>query len=144
MMALTREFVLIIREEIPKSEPCWEIFLILLRICSISVVPSCTHDLMAYLQVCVEEYLRLFHELYSNKTVIPKQHYMLHYASQMEKSGPLIHSWTMWQESKLRFVKRVSRSSNYKMWQKLQLNVTNFGSVTKCNQILICLFLNLK
>jgi hypothetical protein len=30
---------------------------------------------------------------------------MIHYASQMEKFGPLFHSWTMRQESKLSFVK---------------------------------------
>lgn len=114
MMALCREFALIIGDKIPENDSHWQLFLILLRICSIAVVPSCTHDLMAYLRICVEEYLRTFRELYPSKTIIPKQHYMLHYASQMEKFGPLIHSWTMRQESKLSFVKRVSRSSNYK------------------------------
>ena len=39
---------------------------------------------------------------------------MVHYPSQMERFGPLIHSWTMRQEAKLSFVKRVSRSGNYK------------------------------
>ena len=114
MMSLCREFALIIGDKIPENEPHWHIFLILLRICSIAIAPSCTHDLVAYLRICVEEYLLMFHQLYPNETVIPKQHYMLHYASQIERFGPLIHSWTMRQESKLSFVKRVSRSSNYK------------------------------
>ena len=39
---------------------------------------------------------------------------MLHYPTQIERLGPLIQSWTMRQESKLSFVKRVSRQSNYK------------------------------
>lgn len=114
MMALCHEFALIIDDKIPESEPHWHIFLVLLRICSCAVAPLCTHDLIAYLRICVEEYLRTFRELYPRKTLIPKQHYMLHYASQMDRFGPLIHSWTMRQESKLSFVKRVSRSSNYK------------------------------
>ena len=114
MMSLCHHFALLIGDKIPESEPHWHIFLILLRICSIANAPLCTHDLMAYLGILVEEYLRMFRELYPSKTIIPKQHYMLHYSSQMERFGPLIHSWTMRQESKLSFVKRVSRSSNYK------------------------------
>ena len=44
----------------------------------------------------------------------PKHHYMVHYASQIERLGPLIQSWNMRQEAKLSFVKRVSRLSNHK------------------------------
>ena len=102
MMSLCRKFGLIIGDKTPENEPHWHIFLILLRICSIACAPSCTHDLVPYLRICVEEYLLMFHQLYP---VIPKQHYMLHYAPQIERFGPLIHSWTMRQESKLSFVK---------------------------------------
>lgn len=48
-----------------------------------------------------------FVNLKPNKTSIPKQHYMLRYVSQMEKFGPLICSWTMQQELKLSFMKRI-------------------------------------
>ena len=106
MMALSHEFAIIIGDKILKGNLHWHIFLILLKICSIAVAPLCTHDLIAYLRLCVEEYLRMFHELYPTKTIILKQHYMLHYASQMENFGPLIHSWTMRQEAKLRFFKK--------------------------------------
>ena len=57
MMALCREFALIIGDKIPESEPHWHIFLILLRISSIAIAPSCTHDLMAYLRICVLKYV---------------------------------------------------------------------------------------
>ena len=39
---------------------------------------------------------------------------MIHYPSQMLRLGPLIHTWNMRQESKLSFIKRVSRRGNYK------------------------------
>ena len=39
---------------------------------------------------------------------------MIHYPSQIEKFGPLIQSWTMRQESKLSFIKRCSKRSNFK------------------------------
>ena len=53
-------------------------------------------------------------EVYPHAKLIPKHHYMVHYPSQIERLGPLISSWTMRQEAKLSFVKRVSRLSNYK------------------------------
>ena len=114
MMALCREFPLLIADKIPESDPHWQVFLLLLKICSIAIAPTCTYDLIAYLRIIIDEYLSTFCRLYPHKTLIPKQHYMIHYPSQMEKFGPLINSWTMRQESKLSFVKRVSRFSNYK------------------------------
>lgn len=114
MMALSREFALLIGDKIPEDDSHWLLFLILLRICSIALAPKCSPDLIAYLSLLVEEYLCTFQEIYPEKTLIPKQHYMIHYASQIERFGPLILSWTMRQESKLSFVKRVSRSGNYK------------------------------
>ena len=41
-------------------------------------------------------------------------HYLIHLPSQMERYGPLIHSWTMRHEAKLSFIKRASRRGNFK------------------------------
>ena len=84
-----------------------------IKIYSIAVSPVCTHDTIAYLRVLIEEKLALFLQLYPDKHLIPKHHYMVHYPSLIERLGPLIHSWNMRQESKLSFIKRVSRRSNY-------------------------------
>ena len=54
----------------------------------------------------------MFKELYPDSRLIPKFKYIN--ASQIEWFGLLIHSWTMPQESKLSFVKRVSKRGNYK------------------------------
>ena len=56
----------------------------------------------------------LFQSLYPETTLKPKHHYMIHYPSQILMTGPLILSWTMRQESKLSFAKRVSYMSKYK------------------------------
>ena len=114
MMALCLEFPLLIADKIPESDPHWQVFLLLLKICSIAIAPTCTYDLIANLRIIFDEYLSTFCRLYPHKTLILKQHYMIHYPSQMETFGPLINSWTMRQESKLSFVKRVSHFSNYK------------------------------
>lgn len=41
-------------------------------------------------------------------------HYMVHYPSQIERFGPLIHSWTMRHEAKPSCVKRSSRRGKFK------------------------------
>ena len=114
MMTLCRVLPLIVGDKVPADDEHWNIFLLLLKICSIAVAPTCTHDVIAYLEVLIAEYLTTFRELYPEKMLIPKQHYMLHYPSQIRKFGPLIHCWTMRQEAKLSFAKTVSRFSNCK------------------------------
>ena len=132
MMALCHEFGLLIGDKIPENDPHWLLFLILLRICSIAVAPTSSPDLIAYLFITIEEYLRMFCEIYPATKLIPKQHYMVHYPSQIEKFGPLLHSWTMRQESKLSFIKRVSHSGNYKNVSK---TVTRRHQFWLCHQI---------
>lgn len=129
MMMLSRNFPLLIGDKIPEDDKNWGSFLLLLKICSIALSPICTHDTIAYLRLLIEEKLSVFKEVYPTSRLIPKFHYMVHYPSQLEKFGPLIHSWTMRQESKLSFVKKVSRRSNFK-------NVTK--TVAKKHQLWQC------
>ena len=129
MMTLSRELPLLIADTIPHDDQNWHSFLVLLKICSIAVSPLCTHDTIAYLRVLIEEKLYLFQQLYPEESMIPKLHYMIHYPSQIERLGPLIQSWNMRQESKLGFVKRVSRRGNYK-------NV--YKTVAKKHQFWLC------
>lgn len=114
MMCLARELPFLIGDTIPDDDEHWYGFVLLLKICSISLSPLCTHDTVAYLRVLIEEKLFLFQHLYPGENMIPKQHYMIHYPAQIERLGPLINSWNMRQEAKLSFVKRLSRHSNYK------------------------------
>ena len=114
MMTLTRFLPLIIGDKIPLEDDHWVSFLLLLKICGLSLSPSFTPDNVAYLSVLIEEKLSLFRQLHPGIRLIPKQHYTVHYPSQIENFGPLLHSWTMRQESKLSFIKRVSRQSNFK------------------------------
>ena len=114
MMTLVCNFPLIIGDKIPEFDNHWQLFLVLIRICSIAIAPSCTFDLITYLKSLIKKYLFMFCQLYPATRLIPKQHYMIQYPSQMRRYGPLIHTWTMHQESKLSFFKRASCFSNYK------------------------------
>ncbi len=114
MMVLSQALPLLIGDKVPLDDAHWNSFLLLIRICSVANSPVCTRDTIAYLQILIEEKLTAFKHLYPNSKLLPKHHYMIHYPSQMLRLGPLIQSWTMRQESKLSFIKRVSRQSNYK------------------------------
>ena len=126
MMSLSQQLPLIIGDKIPLDDSHWKSFLLLLRICQISNSPVCSKDTIAYLRVLIEEKLRIFKELYPHEKLLPKHHYMIHYPDQMEQLGPLIQCWTMRQEAKLNFVKKVSRLSNYKNICKTVAKKHNF------------------
>ena len=114
MIVLSQHFPLLIGDRVPLEDHHWKSFLLLLRICLIALSPVCTPDTIAYLSVLIEEKLTSFKVLYPNERLLPKHHYMIHYPTQIARFGPLIQCWTMRQESKLSFVKKVSRLSNYK------------------------------
>lgn len=106
MMTLSRYFPLLIGDKVPESDERWVSFLLLLKIYSNALSPTCTYDTIPYLRSLIEEKLISFKRLYCESRLIPKYHYMVHYPSQIEQFDPLIRSWTMRQESKLSFVKR--------------------------------------
>ena len=148
MMTLSQFFPLLIGDKVAESDEHWASFLLLIKICSISLSPLCTPDTIPYLRILIEEKLQLFKQLYPDSRLIPKFHYtcMLHYPSQIERFGPLVHSWTMRQESKLSFVKRVSKRGNYKnvpqtvakkhqLWQcyKFQVEKSYLHSAYECS-----------
>ena len=95
MIALSRALPFLIGDMIPVEDDHWHLFLVLLKICAIALSPTCTQHNIAYLRVLIEEYLFEFSQLYPNENMRPKHHYMVHYASQIERLGPLIQSWNM-------------------------------------------------
>lgn len=128
-ITLVRNLPLLIGDKIPEDNKQWHSVLILIKICQIALSPVHSHDTVPYLQVLVEEKLQLLKELYPGASLKPKMHYMVHYPSQIERHGPLVHSWTMRHEAKLSFVKRSSRRGNFKNIQK---------TVVKHHQLWLC------
>ena len=133
MMALSKHFSILIGDKVPEDDQHWYCFQVMLKICSIALAPLATYDTIAYLGILIQEYLTLFQTLYPATTLKPKHHYMIHYPSQIRMFGPLIYSWTMRQESKLSFAKRVSYLSNYKNVSK---TVANRHQYWLCHKII--------
>lgn len=113
-ITLIKYLPLLLGDTIPEDDQYWYSFLLLIKICKIALSPIYTPDTVPHLRVLVEEKLLLYRKLYPEMTLKPKMHYLLHYPSQIERYGPLIHSWTMRHEAKLSFMKRAAKSGNNK------------------------------
>lgn len=128
-ITLVRNLPLLIADKIPEGDINWYSVLVLIKICQISLSPIHSLDTIPYLIVLVEEKLQLLSRLYPSSSMKLKMHHMVHYASQIERFGPLIHSWTMRHEAKLSFIKRSSRRGNFKNILK---------TVVKHHQLWLC------
>ena len=82
MWCLARMLPLLIGDLINPEDVNWANYLRLLQIEEIVFAPTSSVEVAAYLDVLVTDYLKTFHELYERR-IIPKQHYMVHYARQI-------------------------------------------------------------
>ena len=76
---------LMIGDLVPESNEEWECFLLLLEISQICVSSLFSVDLVTYLAFLIEMYLSSFCKCYPHKNILPKQHYLLHFPSQILK-----------------------------------------------------------
>ena len=76
---------LIIGDQIPIGDNEWECFLILLDVLQICMSRIQFTDLVDYLAELIEMYLRKFRECYPLASITPKQHYLVHFPSQILK-----------------------------------------------------------
>ena len=132
MWLLIRILPFLLGDLIPRNNLHWQCFFKLLEICDIATAPSISKESAAYLKLLIEEHHIQFCELYGSSSVIPNMHFIIHYPSQILRLGPLVHSWTMRYEVKLRIIKRAARMSNFK-------NICQ--TVVKRHQHLLCYYL---
>jgi len=105
---LLRNLPLMIGSEVPREDPHWQLLIYLLRCISIIFAPQVTESLADYLSCLVEEHHDHFKSVYPMKSLLPKHHFMIHYATQLKRFGPLVNYWCMRFEGKHRFGKEVS------------------------------------
>jgi len=92
MWCLGRCLPILIGDLIPEEHPYWNNFLLLLDIVNELFAPV-THPHRAdYLSIIVGEFLEDFKELYPNRPLTPKMHYMVHMPTWTKRYVPLKHS----------------------------------------------------
>jgi hypothetical protein len=102
---------LFIGSRVNTSDPVWQLTLLLREVVELICAPEISLTQVAYLRVKLEDYLEQRVELFPDKPVKPKHHYMAHYPRLILQFGPLIRVWTLRFESKHSYFKKCARYS---------------------------------
>lgn len=98
-----------------RNSPVWLLIILLHEIVQLVCAPKLALPQIYYLRTLLEEYMEERANMFPEKPLRPKHHYILHYPSLMIQFGPLIRFWTLRFESKHAYFKQCARHSrNYK------------------------------
>ena len=75
---LARMLPLLVGDLVPDDDPHWLNFLLLLSIIDIIMAPKTTRALAAYLRELILQHHTAFKELYPERPITPKMHYIIH------------------------------------------------------------------
>nr|XP_023659142.1 uncharacterized protein LOC111839439 isoform X1 [Paramormyrops kingsleyae] len=100
MWCLLRVLPFLLGDLVDSDSPHWQLFLLLRKICDIIFAPVVTKALAVFLKQLVIDHHTLFKNIYPNRNLIPKHHFMVHYPSMMTLFGPLSKLWCMRFEAK--------------------------------------------
>ncbi|XP_064479840.1 uncharacterized protein LOC135393295 [Ornithodoros turicata] len=92
---LLRLLPLIFGDSLPPKNQDWEVFLLYREICNLCFAPEITEDLVAYLQIKIQDLLCLFVARYPDIPLKPKLHFLVHYPRFIMELGPLSQFWSM-------------------------------------------------
>ena len=123
---LGRFLPLLIGDLIPKEDDHWENYLQLMTIMDYIFAPTTNKEIIGYLRMLIEDFLTDFHELYPQRRLTPKMHYLIHIPTWMQRfgnhiiihnsyvliyyrCGPLTRMWCMRYEAKHSTLKRYSQ-----------------------------------
>ena len=84
----------------------WTLLIKFIRIVELIRAPVLREVELATLHSLTEDFLSLFLETFPDEHLTPKFHFMLHYAEETRKHGPLRHLWTFRFEQKNQMLKR--------------------------------------
>ena len=114
MWLLARLLPFYIGRYIDMKDDMWQCFVLLLKIISTVLSPYIAKDQLENLKLDVNFHLQLFKRNFKEANIIPKQHYMVHIATNIANIGPPVGYWAMRFEAKHSYFKRISRNAGYK------------------------------
>ena len=91
----------------PEGHEYFELLLLLLECVDFIFCPEITPEETLFLKHLIKDHHEYYLEVYPNRNLKPKHHFMTHYPEQIRLLGPLQHFWTMRFEAKHRFFKRL-------------------------------------
>ena len=92
----------------------WKVFQTILELTAICCSKKISINILGYLKCLVKEHLELFKSCF-DANITPKQHYLVHLASQILSFGPPVRTWAMRFEAKHQQFKHIPRvTKNFK------------------------------
>ena len=95
---------------VPEGDEAWGVFIIFLRVLEYICAPELRSESIGIMGDMINEFYTLKQRVLPGD-LLPKDHYTLHYKSQMKMYGPLIHVWTMRLEARHSYFIDVFRTS---------------------------------
>lgn len=95
-----RYFCLLVGDFLDESYTYMQLIYILLDIVDIVFSPNITVSMTYRLEELIHHHHQLFRTLFPEQSLIPKQHFLIHYPSKIRKLGPCVQYWCMRFESK--------------------------------------------
>lgn len=130
MWCLMRHLAVMLGDLVPEDDEHWDLILALLECMDIIFSPVATRGKTIFLEQLIRDHHMLFLQLFPDRHLKPKHHFITHYPSAIRHIGPLIHLWVMRFEAFHNFSRRLSHI------------VCNFQNIAKTlayrNQILLC------
>ena len=112
---LIRNLPFFIHDKIKQDNEYWNLFQLLQELLEYACAPKLYQREINYFEDVIEEHLEKRVKLFPHMKLLPKHHYLRHYAWMYRQFGPLILVWTMRCESKHSYFKRCVRySPNFK------------------------------
>ena len=91
MWCLVRNLPLLVGDKVPEGHPYFELLLQLLECMDFIFCPEITIEETFFLKHLIKEHHEYFLELFPDRTLKPKHHFMTHYPQQIRQLGPLVH-----------------------------------------------------
>lgn len=95
-----------------KNEPAWHVLMDLKDITELVVAPVHSDDSPAFLECKIIEHRQRYQALFPYIRLLPKHHYLEHYAQMIRLFGPVVGQWKICFEAKHSFFKKVVRYTN--------------------------------
>ena len=107
---LLNNMPLLFGDLIETDDKHWHLLLLLLQIVNIVFSPVLSEGMTIYLKHLITDHHRLFKQLFPERNLLPKHHFMIHYPSCIRHIGPILHTWCMRYEAKHNFFKQQLKS----------------------------------
>lgn len=105
-------FVIFVRQQLQTLYQMCQMLLDLKQIVELVVAPVHNDESIAYLESKISDHRQRYQEVFPNKRLLPKHHYIEHYPQLIRLFGPLVGLWTIRFEAKHSFFKKVIKHTS--------------------------------